>query len=192
MMVFCAGAVTGRSPSPSTPSEDDFTAPAAPVVAKEIPAGNSERTSPEPEPEPRKLPAGSEGDAAEPMLQVAVEAGPPDPPDPQDPQDLEAEAEVDVEHGEVDPLDPLDPDPLDPEVNAEEAEHLALEQDLETLEQELAMAEQLLRDPQDPQPDSTSMPVVARRLFIWRRGCGVCMVTCCLKEKNQTYHRISP
>lgn len=155
------GAVTGRSPSPSTPSEDDFTAPAAPVVAKEIPAGNSERTSPEPEPEPRKLPAGSEGDAAEPMLQVAVEAGPPDLQDPQDPQDLEAEAEVDVEHGEVDPLDPLDPDPLDPEVNAEEAEHLALEQDLETLEQELAMAEQLLRDPQDPQPDSTSMPVVS-------------------------------
>lgn len=160
------GAVTGRSPSPSTPSEDDFTAPVAPVASKQVPAGNSERTSPEPEPEPRKLlTAGSEGDAAELMLEMAMEEG--------DPQDDEApEAEMDVEHGDVDPLDPLDPldpDPLDPELNAE-AEHLALEQDLETLEAELAMAEQLLRDPQDPQDpqlpaesaDSVaSMPVVS-------------------------------
>ena len=138
------------------------------MASKEVPAGNSERTSPEPEPEPRKLlTAGSEGDAAELMLEMAVEEG--DPQDPPDPQDDEApEAEVDVEHGAVDPLDPLDP--LDPEVNAE-AEHLALEQDLETLEAELAMAEQLLRDPQDPQDpqlpaDSVaSMPVVAWRFF---------------------------
>lgn len=179
-MIFCAGAVTGRSPSPSTPSEDDFTAPVAPVASKQVPAGNSERTSPEPEPEPRKLlTAGSEGDAAELMLEMAMEEG-----DPQDPQDDEApEAEMDVEHGDVDPLDPLDPldpDPLDPELNAE-AEHLALEQDLETLEAELAMAEQLLRDPQDPQlpaesADSVaSMPVVAWRCLLLGSGCGICM-----------------
>eukprot|EP00435_Cladocopium_sp_Y103_P059926 s922_g21.t1 len=144
------GAVTGRSPSPSTPSEDDFTAPAQRVASKEVPAapGNPERTSPEPEPEPRKLlTAASEGDAAEPKMLEAMEEADPQEEAPA----AEAPAEVELEPGDVDPLDPLDPLEVDPEVNAEEAEHLALEEDLASLEAELAIAEQLLRDPQDPQ-----------------------------------------
>eukprot|EP00434_Breviolum_minutum_P036692 symbB.v1.2.032524.t1/scaffold3916.1/size48372/3 len=159
------GAITGRSPSPSTPTEeDDVTAPKVISTSREGP----EAPLQEPEPEPRKDEGAvnnvNDMNGASEAMKHFLEMGLEGDEDEISGQDLK-DPEVEIPETQVEEV-ALPSEDLAMEDN-EEAEHLALADDLAKLEAEIALAEQLLnpcpQDPEEPEPAAEllgSVPMV--------------------------------
>ena len=166
MLLTLAGAITGRSPSPSTPTEeDDVTAPKVISTSREGP----EAPLQEPEPEPRKDEGAvnnvNDMNGASEAMKHFLEMGLEGDEDEISGQDLK-DPEVEIPETQVEEV-ALPSEDLAMEDN-EEAEHLALADDLAKLEAEIALAEQLLnpcpQDPEEPEPAAEllgSVPMVS-------------------------------
>ena len=176
MLLTLAGAITGRSPSPSTPTEeDDVTAPKVISTSREGP----EAPLQEPEPEPRKDEGAvnnvNDMNGASEAMKHFLEMGLEGDEDEISGNDLK-DPEVEIPETQVEEV-ALPSEDLAMEDN-EEAEHLALADDLAKLEAEIALAEQLLnpcpQDPEEPEPAAEllgSVPMVScQSLTCWKLG----------------------
>ena len=176
MLLTLTGAITGRSPSPSTPTEeDDVTAPKVISTSREGP----EAPLQEPEPEPRKDEGAvnnvNDMNGASEAMKHFLEMGLEGDEDEISGNDLK-DPEVEIPETQVEEV-ALPSEDLAME-DSEEAEHLALADDLAKLEAEIALAEQLLnpcpQDPEEPEPAAEllgSVPMVScQSLTCWKLG----------------------
>lgn len=162
------GPVTGRSPSSSTPTEEDAaTQPPAPqpleaVQPKEVVEATGaqvDKNSSEPEPEPRKVLDASDGDASLLELQKMLEIG----------GEGEGEGEATEE-----PLEDVEAEPAEPaEAETELVNWEAAEPPME-VHPDSEAAEDLEQDPQEPDTAEVPMepiPVVPGHreyiFFVW-------------------------